>query len=156
MQLPSEIKNRIGDRSYQLDDVGLSGSQVLLFDDMVLKIQPETEETRAEQRTEMIKNLQEFMEENGDIDCYYAVDDEGNDYKEVYYKPTLMLENPYGDLYQVEEIEECGWFTYENALRILKSKLLSLKLEQEQQKMREIKGELKKIPAIRIFRALWV
>jgi len=33
----------------------------------------------------------------------------------------------------------------ENALRILKSKLLSLKLEQEQQKMREIKGELKKI-----------
>lgn len=33
----------------------------------------------------------------------------------------------------------------ENALKILKSKLLSLKLEQEQQKMREIKGELKKI-----------
>lgn len=33
----------------------------------------------------------------------------------------------------------------ENALRILKSKLLSLKLEQEQQTMREIKGELKKI-----------
>ncbi|MBO5910382.1 MAG: peptide chain release factor 2 [Clostridia bacterium] len=33
----------------------------------------------------------------------------------------------------------------ENALKILKSKLLSLKLEQEQLKMREIKGELKKI-----------
>lgn len=33
----------------------------------------------------------------------------------------------------------------ENALKILKSKLLSLKLEQEQQKLREIKGELKKI-----------
>lgn len=33
----------------------------------------------------------------------------------------------------------------ENALKILKSKLLSLKLEQEQEKMREIKGELKKI-----------
>lgn len=33
----------------------------------------------------------------------------------------------------------------ENALKILKSKLLSLKLEQEQQKMKEIKGELKKI-----------
>jgi hypothetical protein len=54
----------------------------------------------------MIKNLQDFMEENGDIDCYYAVDDEGNDYKEVYYKPTLMLENSYGDLYSVKEIEE--------------------------------------------------
>ena len=33
----------------------------------------------------------------------------------------------------------------ENALKILKSKLLSIKLDQEQQKLREIKGELKKI-----------
>ena len=33
----------------------------------------------------------------------------------------------------------------ENAMKILKSKLLSMKIEQEQQKMREIKGELKKI-----------
>jgi len=33
----------------------------------------------------------------------------------------------------------------ENALKILKSKLLSQKLEQEQQQMRELKGELKKI-----------
>lgn len=56
--------------------------------------------------SEMIKNLREFMEENGDVDCYYAVDDEGNDYKEVHYKPTLMLENPNGDLYSVKEIEE--------------------------------------------------
>ena len=56
--------------------------------------------------SEMIKNLQEFMAENGDIDCYYAVDDEGNDYKEVHYEPTLMFENSYGDLYSVEEIEE--------------------------------------------------
>lgn len=56
--------------------------------------------------SEMIKNLQEFMAENGDIDCYYAVDDEGNDYKEVYYEPTLMFENHYGDLYSVEAIEE--------------------------------------------------
>ena len=28
--------------------------------------------------SEMIKNLQEFIEKNGDLDCYYAVDDEGN------------------------------------------------------------------------------
>ena len=33
----------------------------------------------------------------------------------------------------------------ENALRILKSKLLAMKIEQEQQKLKEIKGELKKI-----------
>ena len=33
----------------------------------------------------------------------------------------------------------------ENALRILKSKLLAIKIEQEQQRLKEIKGELKKI-----------
>lgn len=48
MQLPSAIQGYIGKRSYRLDDVGLSGSQVLLFDDMVLKIQPESEETKNE------------------------------------------------------------------------------------------------------------
>lgn len=27
--------------------------------------------------SQMIKNLQSFMSEHGDLDCYYAVDDEG-------------------------------------------------------------------------------
>ena len=40
--------------------------------------------------SEMIKNLQAFAFEHGDVDCYYAVDDEGNGYKAVYYKPSLM------------------------------------------------------------------
>lgn len=48
MQLPSAIQDHIGNRSYRLDDVGLSGSQVLLFDDMVLKIQPESDEVKNE------------------------------------------------------------------------------------------------------------
>ena len=48
MRLPSGIQNMIGTRPYRLDDVGLSGSQVLLFDDMVLKIQPESEESKTE------------------------------------------------------------------------------------------------------------
>lgn len=48
MQLPSGIQRIIGDRPYRLDDVGLSGSQVLLFDDMVLKIQPESDESKNE------------------------------------------------------------------------------------------------------------
>ena len=56
--------------------------------------------------SEMIKNLQEFMEENGDIDCYYAVDDEGNGYKEVYYEPTLMYVDEDGGAYSIESIDE--------------------------------------------------
>ena len=56
--------------------------------------------------SEMIKNLQEFMEENGDIDCYYAEDDEGNGYKAVYYSPTLMYVGEDGDGYSIESIEE--------------------------------------------------
>lgn len=35
--------------------------------------------------SEMIKNLQKFMKDNGDLDCWYAVDDEGNGYQKVYF-----------------------------------------------------------------------
>jgi kanamycin kinase/aminoglycoside 3'-phosphotransferase-3 len=38
MFLPSELQTLLGDRPYVLDSVGMSGSQVLCFDDMVLKI----------------------------------------------------------------------------------------------------------------------
>ena len=38
MFIPSEIQKIIWERPYTLDDVGMSGSQVLCFDDMVLKI----------------------------------------------------------------------------------------------------------------------
>lgn len=50
MDLPEKIKNIIGDRSYTLDEIGMSDSQVLLFDDMVLKIQPEGAEARTERK----------------------------------------------------------------------------------------------------------
>lgn len=56
--------------------------------------------------SQMIKNLEEFMETYGDLECWYAVDDEGNDYKEVYYDPSLYYvdeeENVYGTLDDVE------------------------------------------------------
>ena len=56
--------------------------------------------------SEMIKNLQKFMAENGDIDCYYAKDDEGNGYYEVHYEPTLMYVDEYDEAYSIESIEE--------------------------------------------------
>ena len=40
--------------------------------------------------SEMIKNLQEFMNEHGDLKCWYAIDDEGNAYHPVFYKPSTM------------------------------------------------------------------
>ncbi len=48
MILPNSIREIIGDREYKTDNIGMSDSQVLLFDDMVLKIQPETCEAQTE------------------------------------------------------------------------------------------------------------
>lgn len=57
--------------------------------------------------SEMIKNLQEFMEEHGDLDCWYATDDEGNGYHEVYFDPSFRyVVNEDGDMYREEELEE--------------------------------------------------
>ena len=56
--------------------------------------------------SEMINNLQEFMAEHGDIDCYYATDDEGNEYHEVYYDPSLCYVNEYGDVFTEADWEE--------------------------------------------------
>ena len=42
MNIPESIRRCIGDRPYQLDSVGCSGAQVLMFDDMVLKMEPES------------------------------------------------------------------------------------------------------------------
>lgn len=56
--------------------------------------------------SKMIKNLQEFMAEHGDLECWYAVDDEGNGYKRVYYDPSLYYVDEYGDIWQQEDYDE--------------------------------------------------
>ena len=57
--------------------------------------------------SEMINNLQEFMAEHGDLDCWYAVDDEGNGYAEVHYTPSLYYANDNGDeVYQQEDMDD--------------------------------------------------
>ena len=48
MKIPIEIKKIIGDKAFNIDTVGLSDSQVFCFDDMVLKIQNNNDETRNE------------------------------------------------------------------------------------------------------------
>ena len=56
--------------------------------------------------SEMITNLQEFINEHGDLYCYYAVDDEGNAYCEVRYPPSMYYVNEYGDVFQQEDYNE--------------------------------------------------
>lgn len=46
--LPADLQNLIADKPYTIDSMGMSGSCIFLFEDMVLKIQKEDEETRSE------------------------------------------------------------------------------------------------------------
>lgn len=55
--------------------------------------------------SEMIKNLETVMLANGDLECYYAVDDEGNAYSPVYFEPSVYYINQYGDVFQDEDLD---------------------------------------------------
>lgn len=46
--IPSSIKSIIAGKKYQMDTIGMSASKVMIFRDMVLKIQPEGNETDNE------------------------------------------------------------------------------------------------------------
>lgn len=55
IQIPQKIKDLTANKNYTKDSVGMSDSQVILFDDMVLKIQQSSNETVNE--AEMMKWL---------------------------------------------------------------------------------------------------
>lgn len=60
--------------------------------------------------SEMIKNLQHFQNEFGDLDCWYAVDNEGSGYNEVYFTPSLYHIDEYDTLFSdTDDIEEAGY-----------------------------------------------
>ena len=48
MELPQSIRNQIEGKEYQIDETGMSGSRILLFSDMVLKVQRKSRETEQE------------------------------------------------------------------------------------------------------------
>lgn len=50
MNIPNKIEEIIGDRTYSIDTVGMSNSQVICFDDMVLKIEKQGEESDNENK----------------------------------------------------------------------------------------------------------
>ena len=55
--------------------------------------------------SEMIKNLEAVMLANGDLECYYAVDDEGNAYHPIHFEPSVYYINQYGEVFQDEDLE---------------------------------------------------
>ena len=59
--------------------------------------------------SEKIKELQEFMDQHGDLECWYSEDDEGNAYHKVYYDPSLYYVDEDGNVYvDKEDVEACG------------------------------------------------
>lgn len=56
IQLPSKIKLWIDNKPYVVDDIGMSGNQVLIYDDMVLKI--EEGSASVDQQVQMIQWLE--------------------------------------------------------------------------------------------------
>ena len=56
---------------------------------------------------EYLKKLEDLYEKYGDIELYYSIDDEGNDYREVYYNPSFnYLTKEENELVTPEELEE--------------------------------------------------
>ena len=72
LQVPEKIRVLINEKTYIVDDIGMSGNQVLIFDDMVLKI--EDNPTAVRKQVELMKWLEDkilvpkviaYEEENG-------------------------------------------------------------------------------------------
>ena len=55
LQVPSKIKALIENKPFTIDDIGMSGNQVLIFEDMVLKI--EDSSAAMEQQVQMMQWL---------------------------------------------------------------------------------------------------
>ena len=56
--------------------------------------------------SDMIKNLYAFMDEHGDVECWYAEDDEGNGFRPVYFEPSLRYVNEDEETFQEEDLED--------------------------------------------------
>ena len=54
--VPSKIKSLIENKPYTVDDIGMSGNQVLIFEDMVLKI--EEKSVSVDRQVQMMRWLE--------------------------------------------------------------------------------------------------
>lgn len=56
--------------------------------------------------SEMIQNLQSIGYEHGDIECWYAVDDEGNGYSPIHFKPSIYYADEYGAVFHPQDVKD--------------------------------------------------
>lgn len=56
--------------------------------------------------SELITNLVEFKESFGDLECWYASDDEGSDYYPLTYIPTLCYLDEDGEVTDINGDED--------------------------------------------------
>ena len=59
LSMPSKIRALIGNKSFTVDDIGLSGNQVLIFEDMVLKI--EDSAPRVAEQVQLMRWLEDKL-----------------------------------------------------------------------------------------------
>ena len=59
--------------------------------------------------SEMINNLKEFIEKYGDVECFYATDEEGNDYHKLMFAPTRFYLTIDNEIVTHEDIIEDGY-----------------------------------------------
>lgn len=68
-----------------------------------------------------IEELKAILKTEGDLDCYYAVDEEGNGYGEILYSCSILYkEKKHGDIENIaEEDFENGEYDFEDYEKVI-------------------------------------
>lgn len=96
-EFPEKIKKLIDNEPYQVDNVGMSDSTVILFRDRVLKIQTVSEESENE------RNMMEWLQGRLPVPKVLGFDRQGNK------NYLLMSKVPGGDGMCGEQKGRIGW-----------------------------------------------
>lgn len=64
-----------------------------------------------------IEKLQELLKEHGDLELIYSSDDEGNEYRKLYYDPSLVnyIESDYCVIHE-DDLDEWDESEYEKVI----------------------------------------
>lgn len=67
--------------------------------------------------TKYIEKLQELLNEHGDLEIIYSTDDEGNEYRKLYYDPSVVnyIESDYCIIHE-DDLEEWDESEYQKVI----------------------------------------
>ena len=108
LQIPSKIKLLIDKKTYTVDDIGMSGNQVLIFEDMVLKI--------ADSSTSMAEQVQMMQWLEGKIPVPQVLE-----YEEKHGKCYLLMTKMGGEM-------SCNTYYLEHPIILLEALACGLKM----------------------------